>query len=250
MSHIKKIVGSWSIAVIPFLFLLSIGLISSTTLTYHQKVFKTLMLFVFDSALLAVFIISIFGEEKIPEKTRKHFFYFIAYFLFILFQFIVSYFSNETSYDRGYYLANYTFLILFAMFFFMYIKNLEEIKTGLLMLNIFVVIVLVWSTYELVQVDFKFRSFRPKLSFGNTNYFAGYLIGLLPLVYITSFIWWDKKISIQNNWLSILSITIGILSIVPLFFTQTRAALFGWYIGSFVVLVPSLIIINKIVSYF
>jgi O-antigen ligase len=241
MSHIKKIIGNWSIAVIPFIFLLSIGLISSSSFTYHQKIFKTLMIVVFDSALLLVFIISIFGEDKLPFKKRKYFIYFLAYFLFIFVQLLVSFFSSEVSYDREYYMANYTLLILFSMFFFLFIKNIEEIKTGLLMFNIFIVIVLISSIIDLGKVDFNLGSFRPKLSFGNTNYFAGYLIGLLPLVYITPIIWWDKKLSIGENWISIVSLVLGVLGLIPLYFTQTRAAQLGAFVGIMLVLVPSLI---------
>lgn len=261
MSDIKKIFKNISIAIIPFIFLLSIGLIKGD-ITYHQKIFKTFMIFIFDIALLLIFIINIAGEKEGLQKKSKYFMYFFIYFLFIFIQFIVSFFSKEISYDREYYLANYTFLILFSLFFFIYLKNINEIKIGLLLINVFFIIVLIWSVNDYFEKWNELQKqkpeifehgaawlkvltrFRPKLSFGNTNYFAGYAIGLLPLVLISPMLWYDKKKKLGQNWLSITTLIIGILAIIPIFFTQTRAALFGCYIGIAVILIPSLILMN------
>ena len=171
MSEIKKSLKNISIAVIPFIFLLSIGLIKGD-ITYHQKIFKTFMIFVFNLALLFIFFIHIWGNKEGLKKQKKYFIYFASYFLFIFFQFVVSYLSKETSYDREYYLGNYTFLILFAMFFYLYLNNLDEVKIGLLLINIFFIIVLIWSIKDFNDAGKTLSGFRPKLSFGNTNYFA------------------------------------------------------------------------------
>ena len=246
MSDLKKITKNISIAIIPFIFLISIGLIRGE-ITYHQKIFKTLMILVFNLALLSIFTIHIFGSKDGLEKKKKYLLYFIAYFLFIFFQFVISFLSKEISYDREYYLANYTFLIIFSMFFYLYINNLEEVKVGLLIISIFFVIVMIWSLNDFIKAGGILSKFRPKLSFGNTNYFAGYAIGLFPLALITSIVWYNTKKKLYKNWVSIITFIVVLLGVIPIFFSQTRAALFGLYIGLFVVLIPSFVLmINKL----
>ncbi len=244
-----------TIAIIPFILLITIGLIKDNIfgmiegITLHQKVFKTFLIFIFDLILLFILIIKTLNWKEGINKQRKYLLYFIFYFLFIFLQFIVSFLSKEISYDREYYLANYTFLIIFSMFFFLYLNNLKDVKIGLLIISIFFIIVFIWSTNDFFIARKTSSSFRPSLSFGNTNYFAGYAIGLLPLALISSIVWYNKKRKFLKNWLSIIIFIVGILGTIAIFFTKTRAAFFGCYIGFFVVLIPSLILMIDQLSY-
>ncbi|HOV14206.1 MAG TPA: O-antigen ligase family protein [Spirochaetota bacterium] len=264
MSKTKEIGTKLSIAIIPFIFLLSIGLIEGD-ITLHQKVFKTLLLFVFNLALIIIFAINIFGEKNELEKKRKYLFYFIAYFVFILIQYIVTFFSGEISYDREYYLADYTFLIMFGLFFFIYLRNLEDVKIGVILLNFFLVIVLVWSLVEFISLRNElitkasssgqpfswatfFAQFRPKLSFGNTDYFSGYLIGVLPLALLSPFIFFDDSKKFKENTLSIVFGIIALSGFLPLFFSQTRAAWLGMFVSLVFIIIPSLILIQEKLS--
>lgn len=244
MDFQKNVIKKISISAIPFVFLLSIGLIAGD-ITLHQKVFKSFLIGIFDIALFLILMIQLVTNKDVYEKSRKYFIYFIAYFIFVLIQYIVTFFSKEISYDREYYLGNYILLLLISISFFLFLKNLEEVKIGLLFINIYIIIVLVWSIIDLIGVKFVLASFRPKLSFGNTNYFAGFHIGLLPLSLISAFVWYDRKKKTKDNMFSIILFVISVLGIIPLYFTQTRAALFGWYIGLFALFIPSLVIMAK-----
>ena len=251
--YINKKHKNITLVIILFILLITIGLIKDNIfglidgITLHQKVFKTFLIFLFDLILLILLVINTLKWKQGLNKQKKYLLFFIFYFLFIFIQFIISYLSKEVSYDREYYLANYTFVIIFSMLCFLYINDQEELKIGLLVISIFFIIVLIWSTKEFFEARKAATSFRPKLSFGNTNYFAGYAIGLLPLAIISAFVWYNKKRKFYQNWISITLFIIGILGAIPIYFTKTRAALFGCYIGFSVVLIPSLILmINKL----
>lgn len=243
MDYQKNILKNISISIIPFVFLLSIGLIAGD-ITLHQKVFKTLMIALFDCALLVILLINFLGNKEGLEKQRKYFIYFIAYFIFVFIQFTVALFSKEICYDKEYYIGNYILLIILSMSFFIFLNKLEDVKIGLLLVNVYVLIVCIWSIIEFINVDFKIANFRPKLSFGNTDYFSGYHIGLLPLAFISAFVWFDRKTKLSKNWFPLVLGVISVLGIIPLYFSQTRAALFGFYIGTFAIFIPSLIIMS------
>ncbi|HPO49805.1 MAG TPA: O-antigen ligase family protein, partial [Spirochaetota bacterium] len=264
MSKTKEIGNRISIAIIPFVFLLSIGLIEGD-ITLHQKVFKTLLLFVFNLALIIIFAINIFGQKDELEKKKKYLLYFVAYFLFILIQYLVTFFSGEISYDREYYLADYIFLITFALFFFIYLRNLEDVKIGILLIGLFLIIVLLWSFIDFFTLRSQlirqavqsgksfswgtfFAQFRPKLSFGNTDYFSGYLIGVLPLGLISPFIFYDKSKKFFQNKLSLILAIISLSGFLPLFFSQTRAAWLGMFVSIVFIIIPSLILMREKLS--
>ena len=244
-----------TLVIILFILLISIGLIKDNIfglvsgITLHQKVFKTFLIFIFDLILLSLLIIRTSRWKKGLDKQKKYLLFFILYFLFIFIQFVISYFSKEISYDREYYLANYTFLIIFSMLCFFYINDLKDLKIGLLVISTFFIIVLLWTTKEFFVARKASTSFRPELSFGNTNYFAGYAIGLLPLAILSSFVWYNKNKKFYQNWLSIIIFIIGLLGTIPIYFTKTRAALFGCYIGFSVILIPSLILMIDKLSF-
>ena len=261
MSKTKELGLKISIAIIPFVFLFSIGLIEGD-ITLHQKVFKTLLLFIFNLALIIIFAINIFGEKSDLDKKRKYLLYFALYFLYILIQYIVTFFSGEISYDRDYYLGDYTFLIMFGLFFFLYLKNIDDVKMGIILLNIFLIIVLVWSMVEFFALKNEllknslssgqpfswatfFSQFRPKLSFGNTDYFSGYLIGLLPLGLLSPFIFYDTKKKFLENRIPIIFAVISLLGLLPLFFSQTRSAWLGMFVSLVFIMIPSLIIMSR-----
>ena len=234
-----------TIAILPFIALLLIGLIKGD-ITYHQKIFKTYLIFIFDFALLALLILRAFGKEGF-KKEIKYYSYFLFYFLFILIQFVVSFYSKEVSYDRDYYLGNYISLIVFSLLVFVYIKSLNEIKTALLLIQLFFVIVLILGFYELYKAKWVFYDFRPPLTFGNTDYFAGYAIGLLPFSLIAPILFYDTKKTFIKNRISIITSIAALISFAPIFLSQTRAALLGCYFGMIVIFIPALIyLINKL----
>jgi|GEM_PF-1435578 len=274
-----------SIAIIPFIVLLILGFWAGE-ITLHQKVFKTFLIFIFDIVLLLFLPYVFYYKKEGLNKSRKYIFYFLLYFIFILFQYIVSFVSKEVSYDRDYYLANYTFLIILSLCFYLYLNDFDELKLGLILISIFFVLAFIGSVYDfintwitmtinkidpnitdslgwkdkinklnealkttkMIPIADALKSARPKLSFGNTNYFAGYIIGLLPLLFITPFIFYKKESkSIWNKLYLILLVLTCILGLIPLFLTQTIAAWFGFYVGVFLIFLPiSMTFIKKI----
>ncbi|HOJ64337.1 MAG TPA: O-antigen ligase family protein [Spirochaetota bacterium] len=235
----KDIIKKISISVIPFVFLLSIGLIAGD-ITLHQKVFKTFMISIFNISLIIIFFIYIFNEKRTFDKKPKNFLYFITYFLYILIQYIVTFFSKEICYDREYHFGNYILIIVFAALLFLYLENLEDFKIATIFVNIFILILFVWSLIELIKSGFNFGSYRPNFSFGNTTYFAAYYIALFPLSIASVIIWYDAKKKIYENWFSILNAVIVLLGALPLLLSQSRASLLGIYLAIFIVFIPGL----------
>ncbi len=271
------------LSIIVFFSLTFIGLFYMN-ITLHEKLFKTLLIFIFDIVILFTFILSIFIQHKSIEKKPEYFLYFLLYILFITMQFVITYMSGEVSYDRYYHYGNYLLLIAFASLVYLSLNNVDEIKYGLILINIFFIIITVWCFIEffderiistirqlypnlstddingsqksilLQQAVNKFgylpfskvfANFRPQLSFGNTNYFAGYIIGLMPLLFVTPIIFYNSQKKFFKNYLSIITAFIALVGIIPLIFTQTRAAQFGWFIGGFLLLFISLFIMAK-----
>lgn len=248
----NKISKNISIAILPFILLMLIGLIKDNLfgltdgITYHQKVFKTLLIFISDVILYFIFIIHALKWKEGINKQKKYILYFVVYFFFILVQFFVSFFSKEVSYDREYYLANYTFLIIFSMFTFIFLNHLEDIKKGIIIINIFFIMAAVWSFTEFFKADLIFTNFRPALSFGNTDYFAGFLIGLFPLSMISSVLFYNKNKKFSKNYFSIILFITGIFGIIPLVFTQTKAAWIAFYIGMSIFIISFVSIIDNL----
>ena len=303
------------ISLIPFILLLTIGLIEGDK-TVYQKVFKTYMIFIFDVELLIIFAIYIFSEKinvkyilifviavtfgiiqnflffmksnfvinlfvlsvvtiiafylltvnlgnnkkETYPKDKKYLLYFALYFIYVLIQYIVSFFSGEVSYDRNYHLANYIMLLIFASSFYLLINDLEEVKTALLFINAFIILVMIWSTSEFIQqaiasyksnsITFNLGSilsqFRPKLSFGNTDYFSGYMVGVLPLVFASPFIFYRSPINSKKKALVIISAVTAILGLIPLIFSQTISAWAGIYIGTVIFLASVVLMQEKL----
>ena len=94
----KSIGKNITISIIPFILLITIGLFF-LQITYHLKVFKTLIIFISDVILLFILSSRILGNKTGIEKEKKYFLYFLLYFLFIFIQYIVSFFSGEVSYE-------------------------------------------------------------------------------------------------------------------------------------------------------
>lgn len=85
-------------------------------------------------------------------------------------------------------------------------------------------------------------SLRPKLSFGNTNYFAAFFIGIYPLALISCFIFFiDRKEKRYNLYYAIATGLIAVIGIIPLLLTQTTAAFFGLYMSFIIFAIPALI---------
>lgn len=239
-----------SISIIPFIFLLSIGLIAGN-ITLHQKVFKTFMIFIFNISLITIFFIYIFNEKKIfDNKKPKYFLYFILYFIYIFIQYIVTFFSKEICYDREYHFGNYILLISFAFLLFLYLDDIDDLKIGTLLINILILILFIWAFIELVKSNFNFSTYRPKFSFGNTTYFAAYYIALFPLAIASVFLWYNPKEKFYKNWLSILNAIIVILGSLPLLISQSRAAFLGIYLGIFIIFIPALFLMIKKIPIF
>ncbi|MCG8572970.1 MAG: hypothetical protein MJB14_22785, partial [Spirochaetes bacterium] len=117
----KKKVQSYNsvLGFLPFIGLIIIGFIS-VKFTVHQKVWKTMLIFYVDTILLLILGLTILKKIDLHQKKIKYLFYFALYYLYIFIQYLVSFFSKEISYDRNYYLANYTFLIILSLLFFLY----------------------------------------------------------------------------------------------------------------------------------
>ncbi len=240
--------------IIPFIFLILIGLVEGE-ITYHQKVFKTLLIIIFDFAMVVILFVQNYGTKGVFKKNRSFLVFFIVYFIHILIIFITSFITGEVTYDREYYLANYTLLILFAMFFYLYITDIDDLQNGLLVVSFFFLVVFIWSVVEfstLMQESIKksgvfnpataLKSFRPKFSFGNTDYFSGYAIGLIPIVVLNGISLLLNKLS-SRRYLGIGSILLGLLGIVPVYFSQTRSAFLGLFLSFMAIIIPSLILI-------
>ncbi|MBN2544451.1 MAG: O-antigen ligase family protein, partial [Spirochaetes bacterium] len=235
------------ISLLPFILLILIGIIQGE-ITLHQKVFKTFLIFLFDSLLLITIFLYMFIKKDMTIIKRKYLLFFLLYLSYVFIQYIISFLSKEISYDRDYHLGNYILLIIFGFFFFLYIRNFLQIETGLLIINFFMLIVFIWSLYELIIKGFNFGNFRPELSFGNTDYFAGYIIGLLPLSLIGALIWFINYNETKKPFQLFLAISCLILSLIgiaPLIATQTKSAIFGWYIGYMLIFISCLILIQK-----
>lgn len=253
-------------ASLPFILLFAVGLIKTNTLTYHQKVFKTLLIMICAFILIGFFLCC--RETKINFNFLTLFFF--IYLMIFIIQYAVSFFSNEISYDRDYYLANYIFLIIFSLFSFLIWKDENDLEKILLIIPIFLIILSVLSMIDFYNHYNTLSSgstdmitilsrYRPALSFGNTNYLAGYLITILPMSFISSLYFISLKID-KNNKVSCknkknyhtvyaaISITGTIAGIFPLILTQTTSAFTGLYLAVVFLAVPSLIAVSGIKS--
>lgn len=289
---------------LPLLLLFLIGLIKTTTLSYHQKVFKTILIMI--SCMILILFLLISGKKK-SELTPLHVFFGIFLFLY-LFQYIVTFFSGEISYDREYYIANYTFLLVFSFFTSMFFSEESDFLWGMKLIAIFMVVLFCISTHDFVnyvsypktvspklyrtmcenlsaddvaQLDYFYQInsknyslnvslnkenklilkkllkkgkyytsvnykslltfFRPALSFGNTNYFAAYLIGLLPLGIMSFFCLFDRRKSIKENKAAVIYGIMALLGLIPLLLTQTTSAFFGLFIAIVFLVIPTII---------
>lgn len=99
--------------------------------------------------------------------------------------------------------------------------------------------------YRTVNYAALLAEFRPALSFGNTNYFAAYLIGLLPLSILSIFVLYDRKKKIRGNWYAIFSGIAAVLGFIPLILTQTTSAFLGVYLTVVFVVLPALILTSS-----
>ncbi|MCG8569209.1 MAG: O-antigen ligase family protein, partial [Spirochaetes bacterium] len=136
-----------------------------------------------------------------------------------------------------------------SLLFFLYLKDLNEIKTGLICIITFMVILFFWGIIEfnVFRADLmdngiheslltSLSKFRPKLSFGNTNYFAGYLLGLLPLACISPFVMFKKIENHQKRFLVriIVFTLIFLIGLGSLIMTQCTGTIPGIYLGMLV----------------
>lgn len=230
------------INILPFISIIAIGLIYAD-ITLHQKVFKTFLIFLINNILAFGLFFQINRYKNSTEKSN-YLLYFLLYFIYIFIQYIVSFLSKEISYDRDYHLGNYIILITFATLLFLMLNDFKQLYYDFILLALFLIALFMWSLIELLFSG-TFSNFRPKLSFGNTDYLAGYLIGFLPLttggaiLFLADFF---KKRDNFNKLFFIVSSVGTIAGILLLIFTQTKSAIFGWYIG-FVVIFISLGII-------
>lgn len=288
----------------PLLLLFLIGLIKTTTLSYHQKVFKTGLILI--SCVILILFVFISGKKK-SELTLLHIFFGIFLFLYF-FQYIVTFFSGEISYDREYYIANYIFLLVFSFFTSMFFSDDSDFLLGMKLIAVFMVVLFCISMHDFInyvsypksitpklyrtvcenlsandaaQLDYFYQSnsknyslnvslnaenklilksllkkgkyytsvnykslitfFRPALSFGNTNYFAAYLIGLLPLGIMSFFCLFDRRKSIKENKTAVIYGIMALLGFIPLLFTQTTSAFFGLFIAIAFLVIPTIV---------
>ncbi len=288
----------------PLLLLFFIGLVKTTTLSYHQKVFKTVLILI--SCLVLVLFVFLSYKKK-SQLSLLHIFF--AAFLFLyFFQYIATFFSGEISYDREYYIANYVFLLLFSFFTSMFFNDESDFLWVMKAIAILMVVLFCISMHDFInyvsypkainttlyrtvsanlsvkdseQLDYFYEAtsknyklnvpsnkanksalkillkkgkyystvnykslmtyFRPALSFGNTNYFAAYLIGLLPLAIMAFFCLFDRKKSIKENKTAVIYGIMALLGFVPLVFTQTTSAFLGLFITCLVLVIPCII---------
>ncbi len=233
---------------LPFVGLFLIGLIYGN-ITYHQKVFKTLLIFLVDCFLLISLFIRSFTSTQL-KKDKRYLIYFLVYLIYVSLQFVVAFFANESPYDIHYHYSNYLLLISFATFVFLFVDDIETIKFSSILFSIFFIILFYWSIKEmlvLINTNKSLSAYRPSFSFGNTDYFSCYMIGLLPLAIILPFAF-DKDGSIKNfikHPFSIVSFILALLGLFPIFLSQTRAAWIGLFFAVALVGVPSLIIMQN-----
>jgi hypothetical protein len=285
----------------PLLLLFFIGLVKTTTLSYHQKVFKTVLILI--SCLVLVLFVFLSYKKK-SQLSLLHIFF--AAFLFLyFFQYIATFFSGEISYDREYYIANYVFLLLFSFFTSMFFNDESDFLWVMKAIAILMVVLFCISMHDFInyvsypkainttlyrtvsanlsvkdseQLDYFYEAisknyklnvqlnkanksalkillkkgkyystvnykslmtyFRPALSFGNTNYFAAYLIGLLPLAIMAFFCMFDRRKSIKENKTAVIYAIMAALGFVPLVFTQTTSAFLGLFITCLILVIP------------
>ena len=111
---------------LPLLLLFFIGLIKTSTHSYHQKVFKT-ELILFSCAILIMFVFLLYKKKS--KLSLLHIFFAVFLFLYV-FQYIVTFFSGEISYDREYYIANYIFLLVFSFFTALFFNEESDFFMG------------------------------------------------------------------------------------------------------------------------
>ncbi|HBD93327.1 MAG: hypothetical protein A2015_10575 [Spirochaetes bacterium GWF1_31_7] len=134
---------------IPFILLFLIGLIKTETMTYHQKVFKTLLIIISAFIMIIYYFIDNYEEKKV--KLERLTIFFGLFFLIFFIQYIVSYFSGEISYDRNYYLANYASLLIFAFFTYLYFKNENDLKKIFILIPVFLIILSSIAGFEFIN---------------------------------------------------------------------------------------------------
>ena len=293
----------------PLLLLFFIGLVKTTTLSYHQKVFKTVLILI--SCLVLVLFVFLSYKKK-SQLSLLHIFF--AAFLFLyFFQYIATFFSGEICYDREYYIANYVFLLLFSFFTSMFFNEESDFLWVMKAIAILMVVLFCISMHDFIdyvsypkainttlyrtvsanlsvkdseQLDYFYEAtsknyklnvplnkanksalkillkkgkyystvnykslmtyFRPALSFGNTNYFAAYLIGLLPLAIMAFFCMFDRRKSIKENKAAVIYAIMAALGFVPLLFTQTTSAFLGLFITCLILVIPCIICASSI----
>ena len=289
---------------LPLLLLFFIGLIKTSTHSYHQKVFKTELILI-SCAILIMFVF--LSYKKKSKLSLLHIFFAVFLFLYV-FQYVVTFFSGEISYDREYYIANYIFLLVFSFFTALFFSEESDFLWVMKAIAILMVVLFCISMHGFVnyvsypkaintklyrtvsanlsakdskQLDYFYEAtsknyklnvplnktnksalkvllkkgkyystvnykslmtyFRPALSFGNTNYFAAYLIGLLPLGIMAFFCMFDRRKSIKENKTAVIYAIMAVLGFVPLLFTQTTSAFLGLFLTCLVLVIPIII---------
>ena len=289
---------------LPLLLLFFIGLIKTSTHSYHQKVFKTELILI-SCAILIMFVF--LSYKKKSKLSLLHIFFAVFLFLYV-FQYVVTFFSGEISYDREYYIANYIFLLVFSFFTALFFSEESDFLWVMKAIAILMVVLFCISMHGFVnyvsypkaintklyrtvsanlsakdskQLDYFYEAtsknyklnvplnktnksalkvllkkgkyystvnykslmtyFRPALSFGNTNYFAAYLIGLLPLAIMAFFCMFDRRKSIKENKTAVIYAIMAVLGFVPLLFTQTTSAFLGLFLTCLVLVIPIII---------
>lgn len=289
---------------LPLLLLFFIGLIKTSTHSYHQKVFKTELILI-SCAILIMFVFLLYKKKS--KLSLLHIFFAVFLFLYV-FQYIVTFFSGEISYDREYYIANYIFLLVFSFFTALFFNEESDFLWVMKLIAVLMVVLFCISMHDFInyvsypktintklyrtvssnlsakdseQLDYFYEAtsknyklnvplnktnksilkvllkkgkyystvnykslmtyFRPVLSFGNTNYFAAYLIGLLPLGIMAFFCMFDRRKSIKENKTAVIYGIMALLGFIPLVFTQTTSAFLGLFITCLVLVIPAII---------
>ena len=296
---------------IPFIALFLIALIKTDSMTYHQKVFKTLIILIVVIVLTLIYFSSLSKHKKFPLHYINLFF--AIYFFLFFFQYVVSFFSKEISYDRDYYLANYICLLLFSLYTFLFLKDESDLRKMFLTINFFLVILGLMASFSFydhyhfpqkistsvvektlfndaktadmgnfkrfyiknrgeyqlsVPLDFKNKQaikstlkrlgyytserfvfnlskFRPALTFGNTNYFAGFVLALLPLTFLSIFILRNKQKKFYKDIPYIFALLGSFGGLCSLMITQTTSAFMGLYFAIVFLVIPALLITTK-----
>ncbi|MCH5149945.1 MAG: O-antigen ligase family protein [Spirochaetales bacterium] len=300
----KTLIMTKMYRLMPLLLLFFIGLVKTTTLSYHQKVFKTSLILI--SCMILILFVFLSGKKR-SELTLLHIFFGIFLFLYF-FQYAGTFFSGEISYDREYYIANYIFLLVFSFFTSMFFSEESDLLWGMKLIAVCMVVFFCISMHDFIQyvsypksitptlyrtvcgnvstddiaqLDYFYKGnsknyklnvslnkenktilkhllkkgkyytsvnykslitfFRPALSFGNTNYFAAYLIGLLPLGILSFFCLFDRRKSIKENKTAVIYGTMALLGFIPLLFTQTTSAFFGLFVTGVFLIIPTIV---------